>query len=146
MMFKINNFLKKIFIFNWNLFSKINFFYNHNFKFKKNSLKHIKVLIVKPSNYSDLYSAGLKNTIETIKSSQYRMGPIGILTEFNAKVVISNYNRDQYIKTAGISYFGMGPKAFSIYSTSQRCPGGANPTVASGACSAIRKPPNSSAL
>ena len=97
MMFKINNFLKKIFIFNWNLFSKINFFYNHNFKFKKNSLKHIKVLIVKPSNYSDLYSAGLKNTIETIKSSQYRMGPIGILTEFNAKVVISNYYKEQKI-------------------------------------------------
>ena len=90
MMFKINNFLKQIFIFNWNLFLKINFFYNHKFKFKK-FLKHIKVLIVKPSNYSDLYSAGLKNTIETIKSSQYRMGPIGILTEFNAKVVISNY-------------------------------------------------------
>ena len=97
MMFKINNFLKKIFIFNWNLFSKINFFYNHNFKFKKNSLKHIKVLIVKPSNYSDLYSSGLKNTIETIKSSQYRMGPIGILTEFNAKVVISNYYKEQKI-------------------------------------------------
>ena len=56
MMFKINNFLKN-FYFQLNLFSKINFFTITTLNLKKFSFKHIKVLIVKPSNYSDLYSA-----------------------------------------------------------------------------------------
>ena len=97
MISKIIRFLKKLFIFNWNLFSKINFLSSGELKFKTKFYKHIKVLIVKPFNYSDLYSADLKNSIETIKSSQYRMGPIGILTEFNTRVVISNYHKEHKI-------------------------------------------------
>lgn len=96
-MSKITKFLKKHFMFCWNLFSKLNFLYNNKLQFKKKSLRRIKVLMVKPCNYSDLYSANLKNSLETIKSSKYRMGPIGILIEFNTKVVISNYLREEKI-------------------------------------------------
>ena len=88
------NFLKKIFIFYWNLFSRINFYLkkkNIKNQLKNKSLKKINILLVKPFYYSDLYSANINDPIEIIKSSQYRMGPIGLLFEFNPKVVISNY-------------------------------------------------------
>ena len=88
------NFLKKIFIFYWNLFSRINFYLkkkNIQNQLKNKSFKKINILLVKPFYYSDLYSTNISDPIEIIKSSQYRMGPIGLLFEFNPKVVISNY-------------------------------------------------------
>ena len=65
---------------------------------KNKSLKKINVLLIKPFYYSDLYSANINNPIEIIKSSQYRMGPVGLLFEFNSKVVISNYYSEIKLK------------------------------------------------
>jgi hypothetical protein len=94
------NFLKKIFIYNWNNFSKINFdiYLKKKIILKKKFSKQINILIVKPFNYSDLYSSNKKTKLDTIKSTRYRMGPISILLEFNTKVIISEYLNENRIK------------------------------------------------
>lgn len=107
------NFLKKIFIYNWNNFSKINFNIHLKKKItlKKKFSKKINILIIKPFNYSDLYSSNKKTKLDTIKSTQYRMGPISILLEFNTKVIISEYLNENRIKlkdlvgSSGYNYF-----------------------------------------
>lgn len=86
---------KKIFIFFWNLLTKLNFFFYYknkcNFNLNNSNLKKIKVLIIKPYYYTDLYSAGLKSGIESISSSRFRMGPIGLILNFDTEIIISNY-------------------------------------------------------
>ncbi len=98
------NFLKKIFIYNWNNFSKINFnlYLKKKKILKKKFSKKINILIVKPFNYSDLYSSNKKTKLDTIKSTRYRMGPISILLEFNTKVIISDYLNENKIKLKDI--------------------------------------------
>ena len=59
-------------------------------------------MIVKPFNYSDLYSSNKKTKLDTIKSTRYRMGPISILLEFNTKVIISDYLNENKIKLKDI--------------------------------------------
>lgn len=95
----MTNFFKKIFIFLWNTYSRINFYIylKKNIKFENKKLKKIKklnVLIIKPFNYSDLYSPNIHNKIETIKSSKYRMGPISLILDFKTKIIISEYLND----------------------------------------------------
>jgi hypothetical protein len=104
MKLNINNFFKKIFIYNWNFFSRINFnFYlKKNKTFKKKISNKIKVLIVKPYNYSDLYSPNKKTKLDTIQSSRYRMGPISIILDFNSKLKISEYASENKIKIKNI--------------------------------------------
>ena len=86
---------KKIFIFFWNLLTKFNFFFyyknKYNFNLNNSNLKKIKVLIIKHYYYTDLYSAGLKSGIESISSSRFRMGPIGLILNFDTEIIISNY-------------------------------------------------------
>ena len=60
MKYKLNNQLKKIFIFLWNFLTKLNYSIYINkknkfeFNFNLNNLKKIKILIIKPFYYSDL--------------------------------------------------------------------------------------------
>ena len=78
MKLKINNFFKKIFIYNWSFFSRINFnfFLKKNKIFKKKISNKIKVLIVKPYNYSDLYSPNKKTKLDTVQYTRYKMDQI----------------------------------------------------------------------
>ena len=96
------SFFKKFFIFFWNLYSRINlnFYLKKDINIKKNISSKLKILIIKPFNYSDLYSPNIFDKIETIKSSRYRMGPISIILEFNTKIIISEYlnNKKNYLK------------------------------------------------
>ena len=99
---KMISFFKKFFIFFWNLYSRINlnFYLKKDINIKKNISSKLKILIIKPFNYSDLYSPNIFDKIETIKSSRYRMGPISIILEFNTKIIISEYlnNKKNYLK------------------------------------------------
>ena len=93
------DFLKRIFMYKWSNITQNNFKNFKKKKIKKNNLsKKIKILIVKPFNYSDLYSPNKKTKLETIKSSRYRMGPISLILEFKTKMVISNYLNENKIK------------------------------------------------
>ena len=94
------DFLKKIFIYKWSnitLNNLENYLKKRKLK-KKNLSKKINVLIVKPFNYSDLYSPNKKTKLDTIKSSRYRMGPISLILEFKTKIIISNYLNNNEIK------------------------------------------------
>lgn len=91
----------------WNFYTRINFFFSSkkkNLNIKKNTYKKIKVLIVKPFYYPDLYNAFIKDNLDTIISSRYRMGPAGIISNFQSKVILSNYyeekkiNLEEYMK------------------------------------------------
>ena len=101
MKYKLNNHLKKIFIFFWNFLTKLNYSIYKNkkkkfeFNFNLYNLKKIKVLIIKPFYYSDLYSSNIKNEIEMIASSRYRMGPVGLILNFDTEIVISQYKNDK---------------------------------------------------
>jgi len=67
MKYKLNNHLKKIFIFFWNFLTKLNYSIYKNkkkkfeFNFNLYNLKKIKVLIIKHFYYSYLYSLNIKN-------------------------------------------------------------------------------------
>lgn len=91
--------LKKYFIFFWNIYSRINFssYLKKNIFIKKNKLSNLKILIVKPFNYSDLYSPNILDKLKIIKSSRYRMGPISIILEFKTQIIISDYLNDKKI-------------------------------------------------
>jgi len=101
MKYKLNNQLKKIFIFLWNFLTKLNYSIYINkknkfeFNFNLNNLKKIKILIIKPFYYSDLYSSNIKNEIEMIASSRYRMGPVGLILNFDTEIAISQYKNDK---------------------------------------------------
>jgi hypothetical protein len=100
MKYKVNNQLKYIYIFFWNLLTKLNYFFffkkkNYKYNLNVSNLKKIKVLIIKPYYYTDLYSQGLKSEIKTIESSRYRMGPIGLILNFDTEIVISNFKNDK---------------------------------------------------
>ena len=109
MKYKLKNKLKKIFIFNWNFLTKFNY---SNYKNKKNklefnlstsNLKKIKVLIIKPFYYTDLYFPSTNSEIEMIASSRYRMGPIGLILNFDTKIVISKYENDKRLNFDSIN-------------------------------------------
>ncbi|MFL2892683.1 MAG: hypothetical protein ACJZ8F_04345 [Candidatus Pelagibacter sp.] len=93
------NFFKKFFIFFWNTYSRINLkiYLKKNIKIKKKIFKKLNILIIKPFNYSDLYSPNISNKIDTIKSSKYRMGPISIILDFKTKIIISDYSNNKKI-------------------------------------------------
>ena len=99
------NLLKKIFIFFWNSYTRINldFYLKKNFNVQKKITKKLEILIVKPFNYSDLYSPSTSSKIDTIKSSQYRMGPISLILDFKTKIAISDYSNNQKIGLKNLS-------------------------------------------
>jgi len=88
----MTNLLKKIFIFLWNSYTRINldFYLKKNLNVETKITKKLEILIIKPFNYSDLYSPSILSKIDTIKSSQYRMGPISLILDFKTKIVISD--------------------------------------------------------
>ena len=101
----MTNLLKKILIFFWNSYTRINldFYLKKNLNVEKKITKKLEILIIKPFNYSDLYSPSIFSKIDTIKSSQYRMGPISLILDFNTKIVISDYSNNQKIGLKNLS-------------------------------------------
>ena len=98
----IRFYLKYIFMIFWNSYTrnhfKIKYKYSYN-KYKKFfvSLKKlkIKILLLKPFHYTDLYkdSFHLKNKEKKIiLSTRYRLGPVGLFFNFLTDVVITNNN------------------------------------------------------
>ena len=110
MKYKLTNQLKKIFIFFWNFFTTLNYSIYKNkknkfqFNFNVSKLKKIKVLIIKPFYYTDLYSPVANSEIEMIASSQYRMGPLGLILNFDTEIVISQYKNDKKINFDNINF------------------------------------------
>lgn len=88
MKYKITFFLLKIWNFYVYLFLKClnnKYVSSNNINFKK-----IKILLVKPYTYLDIYSLSFKNPIKTFFSSIYRFGPVGLLVDNNADFCIVN--------------------------------------------------------
>lgn len=91
---KIKFFLLKI----WNYC--VHFFLKYSNKNNKkyssanfNNFKKIKILLVKPYNYLDIYSLSFKNPIKTFFSSIYRFGPVGLLADNHADFcIVNSYN------------------------------------------------------
>lgn len=110
MKYKLTNQLKKIFIFFWNFFTTLNYSIYKNkknkfqFNFNVSKLKKIKVLIIKPFYYTDLYSPVANSEIEMIASSQYRMGPLGLILNFDTEIVISQYKNDKKLNFDNINF------------------------------------------
>jgi hypothetical protein len=103
----INFYLKYIFIILWNIYTrnhfkiKYKFLYNKYEKlfFKLNKF-NVKVLFLKPFHYNDLYqnSLQIKNKVnKIILSTRYRLGPVGLFTNFDADVVITDNNKSTKI-------------------------------------------------
>ena len=102
MNYNLKKYLKFIFIFLWNLLTKINFTYFYNNQninktifFKTLNLKKIKILLIKPFYYTDLYSPTVQNEIEMVRSTRYRVGPIGLIMNFDTKLIISKYKNEK---------------------------------------------------
>jgi len=70
------------------------FFLNSKRKKEKNfKVKKLKILIVKPYSYLDIYSLSFCKSIKTIMSSVYRFGPVGLLLDHNTDFCITDsYN------------------------------------------------------
>jgi len=104
MNYNLKKYLKLIFILFWNLLTKINFTYFYNNQninktilFKTPNLKKIKILLIKPFYYTDLYSPTVQNEIEMVRSTRYRMGPIGLIMNFDTSLIISKYKNEKKI-------------------------------------------------
>ena len=80
-------------LFLWNLYVSFckKFIKFESIKFKKK----LKILFIKPKNYLNLYTDVDKNFFETIFSSIYRFGPVGIFTDFETKFLISDLIHNQ---------------------------------------------------
>jgi len=81
--------LKKIFIFFWVMFTDLcrSFFFK-NTKELKNK-KKIKVAVLKPFFYLDLYTYSSNNYIDIINSSYYRLGPAGLFYNLKSDFYIT---------------------------------------------------------
>jgi len=95
------NIIKKKYIFFllflWNFYvglSKI-FIKFESIKLKKK----LKILFIKPKDYINLYTEIDKNFLETIFSSIYRFGPVGLFTDFETRFLISNSNYKNDVHT-----------------------------------------------
>ncbi len=91
MKYKIIFFLLKI----WNLYVCFSSKYPNekNNKYVSSNIsnfKKIKILLVKPYSYLDIYSLSFKNPIKTFFSSIYRFGPVGLLVDNHADFCIVN--------------------------------------------------------
>lgn len=88
------NVLKKNLIFTflkfWNLITIVRIEKLKKFK------KKMKIALVKPYNYLDLYNKPHKNKFITLLNSNYRIGPAGLFTNHDVNLYISNtYNDDK---------------------------------------------------
>ena len=95
------NVLKKNLIFAflkfWNLITIVRIGKSKNIK------KKMKIAIVKPYNYLDLYSKAHKNKLNTLLNSNYRIGPAGLFTNHDVSFYISNTYNDTKINDLSIS-------------------------------------------
>ena len=98
----IKFYLKYIFMIFWNNYTRTHFkikykyFYNEYEKltFSIKKLK-IKILLLKPYHYTDLYQNSVelkKKEKKIILSTRYRLGPVGLFFNFLTDVVITNNN------------------------------------------------------
>ena len=78
----------------WNFYTHFNFSISNivpKKKFKK--IKKLKIILIKPYNYLDIYKKNFDRKILNILESNYRMGPVGLFTDHNTRFVISDsYN------------------------------------------------------
>ena len=83
----IKNKIKFFFLYFWNLYIKyfIQIDQNKNIKFKKK----LSILFIKPCDYLNLYTYQGNNFNKIIFSSLYRMGPVGLFTEFKSEFIKS---------------------------------------------------------
>ncbi len=97
------NVLKKNLIFAflkfWNLITIVRIGKSKNIK------KKMKIAIVKPYNYLDLYSKAHKNKLNTLLNSNYRIGPAGLFTNHDVSFYISNTYNDTKINDLSISCY-----------------------------------------
>ena len=84
-------FLSFIFLKIWNLFTNVKVEKIEKFN------KKLKVAIVKPFNYLDLYEKSYKSNIKTLINSNYRIGPAGLFTNHNINFFISDKYNDGHI-------------------------------------------------
>lgn len=85
------------FLFVWNIYVRflLRFKKESHLKYKKK----FKILFVKPYDYLNLYTFKRSNYIKTILSSLYRLGPVGLFTEYNCDFIISKKNyKKNYIE------------------------------------------------
>jgi hypothetical protein len=81
--------LKKLFMVFWYLYTSISYFFlNEKSIFLKK--KKLKVAVIKPFFYLDLYTSSSKNLRKIIYSSQYRFGPVGLFLDLKSDFYISN--------------------------------------------------------
>jgi len=81
--------LKRVFMIFWSLYARTFYFFfnDKNFSFKK---KKIKIAVIKPYFYLDLYTSSSKNLKKIIYSSKYRFGPVGLFLDLKSDFYISN--------------------------------------------------------
>lgn len=81
--------LKKIFIFFWVMFTDLyrSFFFKNTKKLKNK--KKIKIAVLKPYFYLDLYTHSSNNFVDIINSSYYRLGPAGLFYNLKSDYYIT---------------------------------------------------------
>jgi hypothetical protein len=81
--------LKKLFMIFWYLYTSISYLFLNEKKifFKK---KKLKIAVIKPFFYLDLYISSSKNLRKIIYSSTYRFGPVGLFLDLKSDFYISN--------------------------------------------------------
>ena len=89
----LKNKIKFFLLWLWNkyIFMNMKFFFilNKNL-YKKIYIKKLKIIFIKPYNYLDIYNKSINNNILDVMDSNYRMGPVGLFTNHNTNLVISD--------------------------------------------------------
>ena len=73
--------MKQIFMYFWNLSVQIIYFFKKKISYKK---KKIKILLLKPYFYLDLYTKNSEDFKKVIFSSYYRFGPVGLFSDLKS--------------------------------------------------------------
>jgi hypothetical protein len=99
----IRFYLKYIFMILWNTYTrnhfkiKYKYLYNKYAKFFVNLKKlNIKILLLKPFHYTDLYKGSvhsINKKKKIILSTRYRLGPVGLFLNFSTDVIITNNSK-----------------------------------------------------
>jgi hypothetical protein len=89
--------LKKIFMFFWCLQTRIYFFFFKN-RIALLKKKKLKIAVLKPFFYLDLYTTSSKNFRKIIYSSQFRFGPVGLFLDLKSDFYLTKPEIDEVLQ------------------------------------------------